>query len=125
MQFRLAKAAVRLVSQFLVRLLAKRFGLVPLAEMQAALAEKERIETELRHRTRNLEHQVCLRDRLEKEVTFLRELQLAHARNESDTHKAVTRLDDITNNLIDMMKNVWPAAHALDDESVDSEPSVA
>lgn len=91
----------------------RRMGYVPISEMRAALAEKDKVEQELRHKTRNLEQQVIHRDRLESELGFLRELELAHARNESGTQQAVDKLDKITGNLIAMMQSVWPEAHSL------------
>lgn len=92
-------------------------GYVPISEMQAALAEKDKVEQELRLKTRNLEAQIVHRDRLENELAFLRELELAHATNSSGTQQAVEKLDKITNNLLEMMQSVWPEAITLTDDA--------
>ncbi len=97
-----------------IKVTARRLGYVPLAEMAAALAERDKIELELQHKTRNLQSQLVLRAQLEKQIAFLQELELAHARNESGTQQAVDKLDKITSNLLDMMKSVWPEAYNLD-----------
>lgn len=94
--------------------LARRAGYVPAAEMEQALAERDKIQEELLLKTRNLQSQILLRDRMEQEVNFLRELQLAHARNESGTQQAVEKLDNITKNLVAMMQSVWPEAYSLE-----------
>lgn len=104
--------------------LAKRAGYIPVAEMKAALAAKDAVEQELRHKTRNLEHQIFCRDRLEKELAWLKELQLAHANRESGTQRAVAHLDRITTNLLDMMKDVWPDALHLANEGNQDDTTV-
>lgn len=92
---------------------ARLCGYVPATEMAAALAEKEKLEGELRHKNANLRSNIYLRDRLEKEVEFLRRLELAHANKESGTQQAVERIDAITDRLLEFMQSVWPEAHDL------------
>lgn len=97
---------------------ARKCGYVTRNEMQAAvtavLAEKNTLEGELKHKNRNLQNQITLRDRLEREIEFLRQLELAHAKKESGVQQAVSRIDAITGNLLAFMQSVWPEAHALD-----------
>jgi len=111
MPFRLIKSGVNF--------LARWAGYVPISEMEAALQAKDATEQELRHKTRGLEQQIYYRDRLEKELDWLKELELAHARKESGTQRAVEELDRITNNLLDMMRDVWPDALQLEDTAVE------
>lgn len=98
--------------------LARHAGYVTRAEMDAAVTvvidEKNKLEGELRHKNNNLRNQVYLRDRLEREVEFLRQLELAHARQESPVQKAVERIDAVTNKMLEFMQSVWPEAHNLD-----------
>lgn len=94
--------------------IARRLGYVPRAEMVAALAAKDRIEQSLLHKTRGLQQQVSLRNRLENEVQFLRELELARASGNSGVQQAVDRIDAIASNLLGFMQSVWPEAHDLE-----------
>lgn len=93
--------------------IAWQFGYVKLSEMISAIDIKTVAEKELRHKTRNLEQQLMLRDRLETEIDFLRKLELAHARRDSGICDAVNRMDTITENLLQMMRSVWPEANTL------------
>jgi hypothetical protein len=74
------------------------------------LKEKADTEAKLVHKTKSLEHTIALRNCLDSEVNFLRVMHLAYLNKESDTQKAVDKLETITNNLIEMMQNTWPAA---------------
>lgn len=103
----------------------RKLGYVPAAEMAAALADKEKLEGELRHKNSNLRHQIYLRDRLEKEVEFLRQLELAHANRESGIQRACARIDTIADNLLDYMKSVWPDAHGVEDRPTGVTPDAA
>lgn len=77
-------------------------------EFDALIARQREVEQKLRHTNRNLEHQLTLRDRLEKEVGFLRELELAKARKDSEVHRAIDRLDAITGTLERFFQATWP-----------------
>jgi len=89
----------------------RHLGYVPKSEMDDALVGRDKIERELRHSKRDLQNQLYLRDRLEKEVGFLRELELARVRNNTATQQAVARLDAATDKLEELMENTWPAAN--------------
>lgn len=100
-----------------VRSVARVAGFVPIAEMRAKLAEKDAqlattdgVEKEFRHAQRNLEHQLVLQDRMDREIAFLRELQLAHLKEDSDTQRAVSKIEAIADQLQAMMQDTWPAA---------------
>ena len=90
--------------------LVRAAGYVPVAEMHAALAKAAELEGELRHKNANLRNNIMLRDRLENELQFMRELELAHAKKESGVQQAVDRIDNITGKLLEMMQATWPAA---------------
>lgn len=87
------------------------------AQITAIVAAKDEVEKTLREKTRTLEYQLMMRDRLENEVGYLRDLQLAHARNSAGVCNAVARMDLITGKLREMMQSVWPDAVLLDDGS--------
>ena len=90
--------------------IARKAGYVPVAQLAAVIAEKEKTETELRHKTRNLEYTIETRNRMDQEIAFLRLLQLKQARGDSDTSKAVCRLEAVTAQLTGLMQDTWPAA---------------
>lgn len=87
---------------------ARRLGYVPKHEHDQLIAKLE-------HKTRNLEAQIVYRDRLEKEIGFLRELELIHARKESGTQQAVQKLEDITSRLTVLMQDNWPSELLLEE----------
>jgi hypothetical protein len=91
---------------------ARWAGYVPRSEADEAVskitAEKHQLAGELRHKNSNLRSQIMLRDRLENELQFLRDLELAHAKKESGVQQAVDRMDAITGTLLEYMKTVWP-----------------
>lgn len=98
--------------------LARKAGYVTRVEMQVAVAtvvaEKDRLEGELKHKNKNLQNTIYLRDRLEREVEFLRQLELAHAREESGTQQAVAKMDAVAEKLLEYMRSVWPDANDFD-----------
>jgi hypothetical protein len=92
-------------------------GFVPIEELQKLQSEKAKeaadmgeVEKELRHVQKNLEHQIILRDRMDREIAFLRAMQLAHKAEDSGIQKAVSKMEAITNQLQTMMQDTWPAA---------------
>lgn len=110
------------VSRFFDRVLLK-CGYVPAAKMRAAIAAMSQVEQALRHKTRNLEHQILLHKRLEKEVAFLRQIELFRAGNYSDTQKAVDKLDAVSVNLdklITILREVYPEAYKVETVAEDA-----
>lgn len=79
-------------------------GYVPRSVMDAELAERTKVEHELRRSKRDLEEQLSCRKLLEDQVSFLRELQLAHARKDSATQQAINRLDTLVGELSGIME---------------------
>lgn len=100
---------------YLFDLVARRAGYVRRKEMTAAVdavtRDKELTENELRHKTRSLEHQIALRDRLEREVEFMRELELAQTRGDSRTQRSIGRLDRAIDFLLENLRETWPSAY--------------
>lgn len=89
---------------------ARQFGYVPVSELAALTAERNTIEQNLVLKTRNLEHTIEVRDRMDKEIEFLRALQLAHVNEETDLQKAVITLESTIAQLQTLMQDTWPAA---------------
>ncbi len=112
MPIKLCKAAVDHV--------ARRVGYVPKVEMDNAIKAKELIERQLRHKSRDLEHTIMLRDELKRQLGCLEAVVLAHAAKDSGTQRAVEKLDHITTNLMMMMRDGWPHQGSDSDVSLDT-----
>ena len=90
-----------------VRCIALHFGYVPISDLKAL----ERAYAE-QLGTGSDSH---VKGQLSEMLARLVSLQETHESKDSGTQKAVSRLDQITESLLAMMKDIWPAAHSLDD----------
>jgi hypothetical protein len=91
----------------------RRFGYVTIEEVRVILEAKNQVEEQLLHKTRNLEHQLGIRGRLESEIEFLRKLELHRRANTSIVQQAADRLDSVADQLIELAREHWPDAYFL------------
>ena len=89
--------------------------------VKAVVIEKDRLEEELRRKNRTLQLNINLRDRLETEVEFMRQLELSHARQDSGIEQAVAKLDAVANKTLELLRSVWPEVYGFDPAQVDQE----
>lgn len=69
-----------------------------------------KVEQELRHSKRNLEHQLAYRALLEKDVEFLRTLELARVSSYGGVQQATETMDRCTTRLVELMQAHYPDA---------------
>jgi hypothetical protein len=64
----------------------------------------------LRHSKRDLEHQLLWRARTEREIEFLRQLEIARVNNDTTFMQAVARMDTACGRIESFMEDTWPQA---------------